>query len=96
MPAHVRIYATQFCTFCDAARGLLNKKGAEFEEQDVTGDDDTRAWLVDATGQSTVPQIFINHDPVGGFSELKALDARGELDKLLAADPVPRVAALSS
>jgi len=96
MPAHVRIYLTQTCPFCHSAKRLLSQKGAAFEEQDVSSDNDTRAWLEDATGQSTVPQIFINHEPVGGYSELKALDSKGELDRLLAADPVPRVAVISS
>jgi glutaredoxin 3 len=96
MPAHVRIYLTQGCPFCHSAKRLLSQKGADFEEQDVGSDNDTRAWLEEATGQRTVPQIFINHEPVGGYSDLKTLDARGELDKLLAADPIARVAAISS
>jgi glutaredoxin 3 len=47
----------------------------------VTGDDEARAWLVDATGQRTVPQIFIGGEAIGGYDELAALDKSGELAK---------------
>jgi glutaredoxin 3 len=95
MPAHVRIYTTRTCPFCRSAERLLGEKNVEFEQQDVTSDPETRAWLAEATGQRTVPQIFINHAPVGGYSDLAALDAKGELDKLLAAEPVARAAQVS-
>ena len=66
-----------------AAR-LLRQKGVAFEELDVGGDAATRAWLVSATGRRTLPQIFINDQPIGGFDDLAELDRRGVLDKLLA------------
>ena len=55
-----------------------------FEEIDVTARPDLRKWLSESTGQHTVPQIFINDRPIGGFDELSALDARGLLDQMLA------------
>ena len=64
---------------------LLDQRGIAYEEIDVTGDPDGRAWLVKTTGLRTVPQIFIGDDPIGGFDELRALDMSGELQKKLAA-----------
>jgi glutaredoxin 3 len=82
--AHVKIYTTDTCPYCFAAKDLLSRKGVAFEEVDVTGDPRTRAWLASATGRRTVPQTFINGKSVGGCDDLHDLDAAGELDKLLA------------
>lgn len=83
--AHIRVYTTRLCGYCTAAKRFLReKKGAEFEEIDVSSDPQARAWLVEATGQSTVPQIFIGERSVGGYSDLRALDDAGGLDPLLA------------
>lgn len=79
----VRIYTTPFCGFCRAALRLLRDKGVEFEQIDVTGDREARSWLRETTGQRTVPQVFIDGTPHGGYSDLVALDGRGELDGLL-------------
>lgn len=80
----VKVYTTDWCPYCDRAKALLRSKGVPFEEIDVEGDDAKRAWLVQTTGQRTVPQIFIGDEPVGGYTELAALDRRGELDARLA------------
>ena len=79
----VEIYTTQTCPYCVAAKQLFRKKGVAFREIDVTGDDAKRRWLVETTGQRTVPQIFIGGRPYGGFTDVRALDQRGELDSLL-------------
>lgn len=84
MPATVRIYTTGYCGYCRAAERLLDRKGVAYTNTDVTRDPATRRWLVEATGRTTVPQIFIDDLPVGGFDDLQALDTRGELDRLLA------------
>lgn len=83
MAARVRMYTTQICPYCVRAKMLLKAKGVTFEEIDVSRDHDTRAWLVQATGRRTVPQIFINDEAIGGFDEMRALDLAGELDKKL-------------
>ncbi len=83
MAAEVKIYTRKWCGYCTAALGLLRGKQVAFEEIDCTGDDVKRRWLAEASGQSTVPQIFIDGSPVGGFSELQALDHSGKLDELL-------------
>ena len=87
MPAHVKMYTRRWCGYCTAAERLLKEKGVEFEEIDCTGDHATRRWLVEVTGRSTVPQIFINGQAIGGYDDLRALDRRGELDAMLAASP---------
>lgn len=79
----VRIYTTRVCPYCFAAKALFDQKGVAYEEIDVTGDSRTRAWLREVTGRHTVPQIFIDDRPYGGFTDVRALDARGELDRLL-------------
>jgi glutaredoxin 3 len=84
MAAEVVIYTTKVCPYCHAAKRLFAAKGVPFREVHVTGDDAKRAWLLDVTGQRTVPQIFIGGRPYGGFSDVSALDARGQLDPLLA------------
>ena len=80
----VRIYTTTYCPYCDRAKNLLQKKGASYEEIDVTGDDEARVRLVErAGGLKTVPQIWIGERHVGGFDRLSELDRSGELDRLL-------------
>lgn len=81
--ARVKIYTTDYCTYCAAAKRLFDKKGVAFEEVDVSNDRDARDWLVKTTGQRTVPQIFIDDKPYGGFTDVSALDREGELDRLL-------------
>ncbi len=83
MPADVTVYVTRTCPYCVAAKRLLTKRGASFVEVDVTGDDEKRAWLVQATGLRTVPQIFLGDQPLGGYDELAALDQRGILVDML-------------
>jgi glutaredoxin 3 len=83
MSVPVKIYTRKWCGYCTAAERLLTKKGVPFENQDCSNDQEARRWLVTATGQTTVPQIFIDGKSIGGFSELDALDRRGELDRLL-------------
>lgn len=80
----VKIYTRKWCGYCTAALDLLEKKGVEFEHIDASGNPELRRWLAETSGQSTVPQIFIDDRPIGGFSELRALDRDGKLDALLA------------
>lgn len=83
--ATVLMYTTQFCPYCMQAKALLKHKGIAFQEVDVGGDDALRDRMVRESGRRTVPQIFINGQPIGGFDELCALDQEGKLDELLAA-----------
>ncbi len=86
MPAEVKVYTADYCPYCTRAKKLLTSKKVAFEEIDVTNDTDKRKWLAKASGQHTVPQIFINGAPVGGSDDLAALNRSGQLDKLLATE----------
>lgn len=80
----VRVYTTDYCGYCTRAKQLLAGKGVPYEEIDVSNDDALRADLVEkSNGQRTVPQIFIGDHHVGGYSDLVALEAKGQLDPLL-------------
>ncbi len=82
----VTIYTTPFCGYCYSAKRLLAQKGVAFEEIDVSYDRARREEMVRrAGGRRTVPQIFIGDRHVGGCDDLHILDAKGELDGLLAA-----------
>jgi glutaredoxin 3 len=79
----VQIYTKRRCPFCTRAKALLQQKGVAYEEIDVEGDDARRVWLVEATGQMTVPQIFVDGRSLGGFSDVDALDREGKLEPIL-------------
>jgi glutaredoxin 3 len=80
----IRVYTSQICPYCARAKSLLKKKGAVFEEIDVTMDDVARKEMLSRSGGArTVPQIFIGDTHVGGCDELYALEREGRLDPLL-------------
>ena len=85
--ADVQIYVTTYCPYCVRAKSLLTRKGVAFKEFDVEGDAAKRKWLLETTGQRTVPQVFIDGTSVGGCDDLHALDRSGELDRLLGRSP---------
>ncbi|MDB4967723.1 MAG: glutaredoxin [Myxococcales bacterium] len=89
MAVDVKIYTTTYCGYCNAAKSLLSQRGVPFAEVDCTNDPDVRKWLIDQTGQRTVPQVFIGGIPVGGFNELSQLDRGGKLQSILAGDASP-------
>lgn len=92
--ASVTIYTTAYCGFCTRAKRLLSQKNVRYNEINVEERPDLRAWLVKASGQRTVPQVFINGKSVGGFSDISALDSEGKLDPLLGTPPSPDLPAL--
>lgn len=79
----VVIYSSRLCGYCFAARRLLEEKAAQYQEISVDGRPDTRQQLRELSGQSTVPQIWIGETHVGGYTDLLALEQKGELDALL-------------
>lgn len=82
--AKIEVYTKFFCPYCTRAKALLDGKGAEYQEIDVTMDRAGFDAMVDRSGgRRTVPQIFIDGKHVGGSDDLAALDARGGLDPLL-------------
>lgn len=78
----VKMYTWTVCPFCVRAKDLLNKKKIAFEEINLDGKDDELADLRERTGMRTVPQIFIDDRLIGGFTELAAMDAKGDLDAI--------------
>jgi glutaredoxin 3 len=82
----VVMYATGWCPYCARARNLLAAKGVAVDEIDVEGRAGLRDEMIQKSGRRTVPQIFIGDRHVGGSEELQALDAAGELDRLLGLD----------
>jgi glutaredoxin 3 len=80
----VTIYTAPYCSYCMRAKALLTSKGVAFEEIDVGRSPALREEMVKrANGGYTVPQIFIGGRHAGGCDDLYALDAKGELDRLL-------------
>lgn len=83
MSAKVKIYTRAWCGYCTAALRLLDGKGIAYEHIDASGQPELRQWLATVSGQRTVPQIFIDDKPIGGFTELRALDRAGALDRMI-------------
>ena len=84
--AKIEIYTKAFCPYCSRALRLLDDKGVDVEEFDISMGGPKRAEMLErSSGASTVPQIFIDGQHVGGSDDLAALDRAGKLDALLAA-----------
>lgn len=83
------LYTKPWCGYCFMAKRLLNEKGVAYREIDTNGDEETRAWLREATGQATVPQLFVDGKPYGGYTDMAALDREGKLDAILSAASRP-------
>lgn len=82
----ITIYTKSACPYCVAAKALLKRKGADFIEIDIGRAPERRPEMIQrAGGRSTVPQIFIGDQHVGGCDDIHALDADGALDPLLTA-----------
>jgi glutaredoxin 3 len=83
--ANVEIYTWSTCPFCIRAKGLLSKKGVQFTEYGIDGDEAARTKMAArGDGRRSVPQIFINDQHIGGCDDIYALEATGKLDDLLA------------
>lgn len=83
----VTIYTKGWCPYCSDAKDLLRKKGIAFQEIEITGREAERAEMVRrAGGRTSVPQIFFGDRHVGGCDDLYALDRRGGIETLVAAE----------
>ncbi|MEQ5777021.1 MULTISPECIES: glutaredoxin 3 [unclassified Thalassospira] len=84
--AKIEVYATDWCPYCKRARKLLDEKNADYDVIDVMMEPRRKREMMDrAGGKTSVPQIFINDEHIGGCDELMALNAKGGLDKMLSA-----------
>ncbi|MFN9643597.1 MAG: glutaredoxin 3 [Cyanobacteriota bacterium] len=82
--ATVEIYTWRACPFCIRAKGLLDRKRVAYREYPIDGDNQARRAMTErAEGRSSLPQIFINNQPIGGCDDLHALERSGQLDFLL-------------
>lgn len=81
--AEIIVYSSTYCPYCTRAKALLNRKNLAFTEILVDLDAHAREEMIAKSGRMTVPQIFINGQPIGGCDDLYALESQGALDKLL-------------
>ena len=81
---NITVYTGPMCSYCDAAKRLLNKKNIPFKEINIALEEGKmEEMLKKSNGMKTIPQIFIENFHIGGYDELKALENKGELDKLI-------------
>jgi glutaredoxin 3 len=84
--AKITMYCTAVCPYCVAAERLLNSKGvSQIDKVRIDLQPGLREEMMERTGRRTVPQIYIDDHHVGGFDDLSALNAKGELEPLLTA-----------
>ncbi|HEY9752058.1 MAG TPA: glutaredoxin 3 [Coleofasciculaceae cyanobacterium] len=85
MTPTIEIYTWSTCPFCIRAKALLDKKGVQYTEYCIDGDEAARAKMAQRSqGRRSLPQIFINNQHIGGCDDIYALNAKGQLDPLLA------------
>ncbi|NEQ32486.1 MAG: glutaredoxin 3 [Leptolyngbya sp. SIO4C5] len=86
MATNVEIYTWSTCPFCIRAKALLDRKGVDYTEYCIDGDEAARHEMAErANGRRSLPQIFINDKHIGGCDDLHTLDRQGKLDPLLQA-----------
>ena len=84
MQPNIEIYTWRTCPFCIRAKALLKRKGVEFTEYSIDGDESARSEMAKRTGgRRSVPQIFIDDAHIGGCDDIHDLDADGKLNALL-------------
>jgi glutaredoxin 3 len=72
------------CAFCDATKRLLTKKNIPYNEINIAIEENKMKEMIKkSNGKRTIPQIFIEDLHIGGYNELRTLENKGELDKLL-------------
>ncbi|NOQ13487.1 MAG: glutaredoxin 3 [Methyloprofundus sp.] len=76
----VTVLTSPTCSYCHAAKNLLQQQGIDYQEVDLLQGGEQAQQLLIQSGQRTVPQIFINEKPIGGFTELSGIIANNEFD----------------
>ncbi|MER3447372.1 MAG: glutaredoxin [Candidatus Dadabacteria bacterium] len=79
----VVIYTTTYCPYCRAAKALLDSRGVEYEEIDLTKNPSAKRKITEEIGWKTVPIILINGNLIGGYDQLRELEREGKLDDIL-------------
>lgn len=91
MLIEIVVYTATMCSYCDKAKDLLRSKGVNFQEVSIMTSAKIRETMIKRSGgRKTVPQIFINGKHIGGYTDLKTLDDKGGLDKLLELNKRPK------
>jgi thioredoxin reductase (NADPH) len=81
---HVEVYTKDDCSYCEKAKDLLESKGIDYEEYNVSGDDELFEEMVErADGRQTAPEIFVDDELIGGCDDLYELEEAGDLDAKL-------------
>lgn len=84
MSTPVEIYTWSACPFCIRAKALLDKKGVEYTEYVIDGDEAARDEMAQkANGKRSVPQIFVGDRHIGGCDNIYDLERQGELNSIL-------------
>ncbi len=78
--SQIKILTSPNCSYCHAAKDLLQQHGMTYQEIDLLTDSEQAQQMLTQSGQRTVPQIFINDNPIGGFNELSQLLKHNEFD----------------
>jgi len=80
----ITVYMGPMCSYCDAAKRLLTKKNIPYKEINIALEEGKmEEMLKKSNGMKTIPQIFIEDHHIGGYDELRTLENKGELDKLI-------------
>jgi glutaredoxin 3 len=83
--SRIIVYSTQPCSFCARVKGLLDARGVEYAEVNLSKDPAGRVELARKTGMLSFPQVLLDGELLGGYAELQAAADSGELDELLRA-----------
>ena len=80
---NIKVYSGRLCTYCNAAKRLLDSKGVKYDEILIDDDQAIRDEMEKLSGRTSVPQIFIGDTHVGGFDDLAELNREGKLNAML-------------
>jgi glutaredoxin 3 len=80
---NIKLYSGRLCTYCNAAKRLLDSKGVQYQEISVDEDQGIREEMEKLSGRTSIPQIFIGDVHVGGFDDLAELNREGKLNGML-------------
>ena len=80
----ITIYTGPFCNYCDAAKRLLTRNNASYKEINIATVDGAKEEMIKkANGKMTIPQIFFDHQHIGGYDEVRALEKENKLQDML-------------
>jgi len=81
--APITLYTSAVCAYCMAAKQFLRSRELEWTEVRIDQNPAARMWMVETTGRTSVPQIFIGDTHIGGYDDMMALHRAGKFDPLL-------------